>query len=52
MNISGRSFFDLTDRDPEAVKIGPKVEITFRKIHFDQGYTNYFWKARPIRIDQ
>ncbi len=48
----GRSFLDMTDRDPEAVKIGLEVEMTFRKIHFDQGYTNYFWKARPIRIDQ
>ncbi len=47
----GRAFFDLTDRDPDAIKIGMKVEMTFRKIHSDQGYTNYFWKARPIRID-
>jgi len=46
----GRAFFDLTDRDPDEVKIGTKVEMTFRKVHVDRGITTYFWKARPIRI--
>ncbi len=47
----GRAFFDLTDRVAEDVKIGMGVEMTFRKIHFDRGYVNYFWKARPVRFD-
>ena len=47
----GRAFFDLTDRDPEAVKIGTEVEMAFRKVHFDRGLTTYFWKARPVRFD-
>jgi hydroxymethylglutaryl-CoA synthase len=45
----GRSLFDLTDRDPEDVKVGMEVEMTFRKVFADQGISNYFWKARPIR---
>jgi len=45
----GRAFFDLTDRDPAEVQIGMPVEMTFRKLHFDRGISNYFWKARPIR---
>jgi uncharacterized OB-fold protein len=45
----GRSFFDLTDRDPAEVKVGLGVEMTFRKMHFDRGLSNYFWKARPAR---
>jgi uncharacterized OB-fold protein len=45
----GRAFFDLTDRDPTKVEIGIPVEMTFRKLHFDRGITNYFWKARPVR---
>jgi len=45
----GRAFFDLTDRDPAKVEIGMPVEMTFRKLQFDRGLTNYFWKARPIR---
>jgi hydroxymethylglutaryl-CoA synthase len=47
----GRAFFDCTDRDPEALRIGTHVEMTFRKMHFDRGITNYFWKARPVRFD-
>ncbi|NQT48518.1 MAG: OB-fold domain-containing protein [Chloroflexi bacterium] len=45
----GRAFFDLTDRDPAGIEIGTEVGMTFRKMQFDRGITNYFWKARPIR---
>jgi len=45
----GRAFFDLTDRDPAKVEVGMPVEMTFRKLQYDRGLTNYFWKARPIR---
>jgi hydroxymethylglutaryl-CoA synthase len=47
----GRAFFDLTDRDPETLQIGTKVEMTFRRVHLDRGMVTYFWKARPIRFD-
>lgn len=45
----GRAFFDLTDREPADIKVGIEVEMTFRKVYFDRGISNYFWKARPIR---
>ena len=45
----GRGIFDLTDRDPAKVEIGMPVEMTFRKLQFDRGLTNYFWKCRPLR---
>jgi len=45
----GRAFLDLTDRDPDKMEVGMKVEPTFRKLFFDQGIHNYFWKIRPIR---
>jgi len=45
----GRAFFDLTDREADQIKIGTPVEMAFRKVYVDQGFTNYFWKARPIR---
>jgi hydroxymethylglutaryl-CoA synthase len=45
----GRAFFDLTDRDPDKVEVGMPVEMTFRKMQYDRGLTNYFWKARPVR---
>ena len=46
----GRAFFDLTDRNPDEIKVGTKVEFTFRKLQFDRGLTNYFWKVRPARF--
>ncbi len=45
----GRMLFDLTDREPDEVKVGMKVEMTFRKVYFDKRIVNYYWKARPIR---
>jgi uncharacterized OB-fold protein len=46
----GRAFFDLTDRTPEEIQVGTKVELTFRKLQLDRGLTNYFWKVRPVRF--
>ncbi|MBM3133604.1 MAG: 3-hydroxy-3-methylglutaryl CoA synthase [Chloroflexi bacterium] len=48
-NGGGRAFFDLTDRDVADVKVGMEVETTFRKVHYDRGISNYFWKVRPVR---
>jgi hydroxymethylglutaryl-CoA synthase len=35
--------------DPGAVKIGDRVELTFRRLMTAHGVHNYFWKARPLR---
>ncbi len=48
----GRGMFDMTDRDPDQVEVGMPVEMTFRKLFFDRGIHNYYWKARPIRIKE
>jgi hydroxymethylglutaryl-CoA synthase len=45
----GRMECHLTDRDPNQVKIGMPVEMTFRRLHQAGGFYNYFWKAKPIR---
>ena len=45
----GRSFFDLADRDANEVKVGMRVEMSFRKVRFENGLSNYFWKAKPVR---
>ena len=45
----GRFQCEMTDVDPKAVKIGDRVEMTFRKLYTAGGVHNYFWKARPIR---
>ncbi len=45
----GRFQCELTDVDPSTVKIGDKVEMTFRRLFTAGGVHNYFWKARPVR---
>jgi 3-hydroxy-3-methylglutaryl CoA synthase/uncharacterized OB-fold protein len=45
----GRFQCEMTDVDPKAVKIGDRVEMTFRKLYTANGVHNYFWKARPRR---
>jgi uncharacterized OB-fold protein len=45
----GRFQCELTDVDPAAVKIGDRVEMTFRRLFTADGVHNYFWKARPLR---
>ncbi len=45
----GRGRFELTDLDPDRVKIGDRVAMTFR-IASDPpgGPRNYFWKGQPL----
>lgn len=50
LNIEGCRFYcSMTDRDPQDVKVGMPVELTFRKFHEGAGVMNYFWKCRPVR---
>jgi uncharacterized OB-fold protein len=48
----GRFQCGMTDVDPAAVKIGDRVEMTFRLVYTADGIHNYFWKARPVAGDQ
>jgi hydroxymethylglutaryl-CoA synthase len=45
----GRLPVELTDVDADEVRIGARVEMTFRKLFTADGIHNYFWKARPLR---
>ncbi len=44
----GRFSCELTDADPNTVRIGDRVRMTFRKIVTAGGIHNYFWKVRPV----
>lgn len=44
----GRFTFELADADPQDVRIGTRVEMTFRRLYTTGGVHNYFWKARPL----
>lgn len=44
----GRFQCEMTDVDPAQVRIGDRVEMTFRRLFTaGNGVHNYFWKARP-----
>jgi 3-hydroxy-3-methylglutaryl CoA synthase/uncharacterized OB-fold protein len=45
----GRLPVELTDVDASEVRIGDRVEMTFRRLNAADGIANYFWKARPVR---
>jgi hydroxymethylglutaryl-CoA synthase len=42
----GRLPVELTDVDIDQVRIGARIELTFRKLFTSDGIHNYFWKAR------
>ncbi len=44
----GRVFLEMTDGDPQDVKVGMNVETTFRRLHEGSGFHNYYWKCRPV----
>jgi 3-hydroxy-3-methylglutaryl CoA synthase len=45
----GRMRCQLTDAAEDEVRIGLRVEMTFRRLATAAGVHNYFWKARPVR---
>jgi 3-hydroxy-3-methylglutaryl CoA synthase/uncharacterized OB-fold protein len=45
----GRLPVELTDVDASELKMGDRVEMTFRKLFTADEIHNYFWKARPVR---
>ena len=44
----GRYRGEMTDVDPDAVAVGTRVAMTFRRLYSTEGVHNYFWKARPV----
>ena len=48
----GRFPCELTDVDPAQVHVGTRVEMTFRRLYTAGGIHNYFWKARPVGIEE
>jgi len=44
----GRASLELADADPNALGVGDRVELTFRRFFTAGNVHNYFWKARPL----
>jgi len=47
----GRVMCEITECEPTQIKVGMPVEMCFRKIGLRGGIYNYFWKARPIKME-
>jgi 3-hydroxy-3-methylglutaryl CoA synthase/uncharacterized OB-fold protein len=45
----GRLPVEMTDVDASSLKMGDRVEMTFRRLFTSDEIHNYFWKARPVR---
>lgn len=46
----GRFYTTMTDTDPQRVRIGMRVELTFRSRGSAGGFRNYGWKCRPMEV--
>ena len=46
----GRIMCDMTDRDPDQVKVDMPVEMTLRQVRLIAGVHDYWWKCMPIRV--
>jgi 3-hydroxy-3-methylglutaryl CoA synthase/uncharacterized OB-fold protein len=44
----GRCMLELADARPDAVAVGSRVALTFRRMWTSNGVHNYFWKARLV----
>ncbi|MBS7251673.1 MAG: hydroxymethylglutaryl-CoA synthase family protein [Candidatus Freyarchaeota archaeon] len=45
----GKIFLEMTDCEPNEVKIDMPVELTFRWLHESAYFRHYYWKCRPVR---
>jgi 3-hydroxy-3-methylglutaryl CoA synthase len=44
----GRLPVELTDVEENAIAVGDRIEMTFRRLFTADGIHNYFWKGRPV----
>ncbi|HWJ82469.1 MAG TPA: zinc ribbon domain-containing protein [Nocardioides sp.] len=48
---AGRTSLEVADADPEAIGVGSRVDLVFRRLFTAGGVHNYFWKARVVEAD-
>jgi hydroxymethylglutaryl-CoA synthase len=44
----GRCTIEVTDAEPERLRVGARVAFTFRRLFTAGGVHDYFWKAQPL----
>lgn len=48
----GRIFTQVTDFLPGSLRIGLPVELCLRRLHQGGEFNNYYWKARPMNVEE
>jgi uncharacterized OB-fold protein len=46
----GRVYLQVTDAAADAVQVGTRVALSYRRLHAGGGTYNYYWKARAVRV--
>lgn len=49
LDAGGRLYLQVTDFSVEEIRVGARVQLTYRRLHEGGGNHNYYWKARPVR---
>lgn len=49
LNQGGRLYLQMTDVDPEDVRVGDEVVLTLRRRKEGPTMHHYYWKCRPVR---
>ncbi|HEV8716902.1 MAG TPA: 3-oxoacyl-[acyl-carrier-protein] synthase III C-terminal domain-containing protein [Candidatus Binatia bacterium] len=49
LNQGGRLYIQMTDVDPEDVRVGDEVVLTLRRRKEGPTMHHYYWKCRPVR---
>lgn len=49
IDFDGGGRFQCALADADTVKIGDRVQMTFRRLMTAKGVHNYFWKAKPVK---
>ncbi|RMG48204.1 MAG: hydroxymethylglutaryl-CoA synthase family protein [Acidobacteria bacterium] len=47
LDDGGRLYLQMTDIEPESIRIGMPVELTLRRLKEGGGLHHYYWKCRP-----
>ncbi len=47
LDDGGRLYLQMTDIEPESIRIGMPVELTLRRLNEGRGIHHYYWKCRP-----
>jgi hydroxymethylglutaryl-CoA synthase len=48
VDAGGRCTIEVTDAEPERLRVGARVAFTFRRLFTAGGVHDYFWNSQPL----